>query len=954
MTPSVRSTHLLLWIIALSLIPSLAEAAVFTVNDLGDLPDLDRSDGLCRVFEQGQPVCTLRAAIEQANRTPALDTIDFDLDDLDTPQISPLSPLPAVTAPLRIDGLSHPDGIALEGASVEAIAPGLQLDAEVTLLGLTLRAFDGPGIVASAPLTLIGVVIADNCGWGVVAGQSLAVGVEGGVSAEQITTISNNGQLRRCRAGGILARDEVLGGNLELRANGGPGLLVEGDVDLLGLVSIGNAGAGLHAALGRVVLRAASRRAADNAIQFNEGAGIIAERPCAPMGEAPCFAVELVGVDLSDNGSWGVMSAGDVWIGALEGQDVAESNVSRNGFGERCPMWSIIDGEPVLGEQRCEGGGVLSPSASIQGARFVAGTNKGPGLMARGDLILADVTLQANEGEGGLSEGQILVTGRDARIAGNLGRGLVAGGALRVVGVVEVTDNGGWGIYAGGDVVLERSPEVSRRDNNDVSRNGLGRFCLSWAFVEGEPVGVEVDCLGGGIFTLGDALLDNLALKTNGGPGALARGGIAFTETAAIGNEGEGFRAVEGAIRGREGESAENLGRGVAADGQEDGVGVELIEFVVRDNFEIGVHARAGVVLGSPEVGGVSIDRNGEGDFCQRWGVEGEPRVQEVECVGGGVLAEGGYILNYGARISSNPGDGLRSTGAVEVPGQGAAIFSEDADITGNTGVAVGSEAGARIVGGLLCDNGGGPFGVAGAVALVGVEVCGDTDGDGVPNVAEDGVGGDLNGDGVPDSLQASVASFLLEGDDAVNVEVDAALSLAGAGLAEDPGGLPEDIVRLLPAHGFTIQGVEGQAEAWITWPAETAPSGIFVLVAGADGGEAWRSALDVDGVRFALDGDLAILTLEDQSAADRDGAPGALAVVLAPTKTLDEALEEEEVDGQEPERASPAGALCACQTPGAPPAPGWPLAAGLAVLGVALVRSGAQRPRNHAGRKGI
>jgi predicted outer membrane repeat protein len=49
-----------------------ALAAVFTVDDVNDLPDVNAADNVCRTAAN---TCTLRAAIMQANATPAVDTI---------------------------------------------------------------------------------------------------------------------------------------------------------------------------------------------------------------------------------------------------------------------------------------------------------------------------------------------------------------------------------------------------------------------------------------------------------------------------------------------------------------------------------------------------------------------------------------------------------------------------------------------------------------------------------------------------------------------------------------------------------------------------------------------------------------------------------------------------------------------------------------------------------------
>jgi predicted outer membrane repeat protein len=54
-----------------------AAARTFTVNFNGDFEDATPGDGVCNVNVVGAPVCTLRAAVQEANATVASDTITF-------------------------------------------------------------------------------------------------------------------------------------------------------------------------------------------------------------------------------------------------------------------------------------------------------------------------------------------------------------------------------------------------------------------------------------------------------------------------------------------------------------------------------------------------------------------------------------------------------------------------------------------------------------------------------------------------------------------------------------------------------------------------------------------------------------------------------------------------------------------------------------------------------------
>jgi len=97
--------HCILFIIA-SLVLSgaflirRAQAATFIVNSVSDEPDANLNDGVCKTANN---LCTLRAAIQQANALNGADVINFDLG-AGTPAIPLTSELPHITSPIAIDG----------------------------------------------------------------------------------------------------------------------------------------------------------------------------------------------------------------------------------------------------------------------------------------------------------------------------------------------------------------------------------------------------------------------------------------------------------------------------------------------------------------------------------------------------------------------------------------------------------------------------------------------------------------------------------------------------------------------------------------------------------------------------------------------------------------------------------------------------------------------------------
>lgn len=128
----------------------------FTVEDTGDARDADTSDGACGT--EGD-VCTLRAAIEQANATTGEDEISFGISGDGPHTISPASSLPTIIDPVVIDGYTQ-DGaspatdnsaatlkIELDGSGA-GDASGLTIGPNgggSTVRGLAINRFSGFG-----------------------------------------------------------------------------------------------------------------------------------------------------------------------------------------------------------------------------------------------------------------------------------------------------------------------------------------------------------------------------------------------------------------------------------------------------------------------------------------------------------------------------------------------------------------------------------------------------------------------------------------------------------------------------------------------------------------------------------------------------------------------------------------------------------------------------------------
>ncbi len=121
----------------------------FTVNSTGDGGDANIGDGICA---DSSGNCTLRAAIQEANDTTALDTIAFNIPGSGPHTIQPGSELPVINKAVILDGTTEPDFVStpvieLDGSNAGAGADGLNIQvANCTIRGLVINRFDDDGI----------------------------------------------------------------------------------------------------------------------------------------------------------------------------------------------------------------------------------------------------------------------------------------------------------------------------------------------------------------------------------------------------------------------------------------------------------------------------------------------------------------------------------------------------------------------------------------------------------------------------------------------------------------------------------------------------------------------------------------------------------------------------------------------------------------------------------------
>jgi hypothetical protein len=122
-TPKARSTiaatgFLVALVVASLMLVALgssAKATTVTVNSTADFADIKPGNGVCDADAATGNLCTLRAAIQQANATSGADTVNFNISAAFRNPISGVAAIsPDIVLPLIIDPVSI-DGFTLRG-----------------------------------------------------------------------------------------------------------------------------------------------------------------------------------------------------------------------------------------------------------------------------------------------------------------------------------------------------------------------------------------------------------------------------------------------------------------------------------------------------------------------------------------------------------------------------------------------------------------------------------------------------------------------------------------------------------------------------------------------------------------------------------------------------------------------------------------------------------------------
>jgi trimeric autotransporter adhesin len=386
--------------------------SAFTVNSTGDGADADTTDNVCQTATPGQ--CTLRAAIQQANATVALDTIGFNISGPGPHTIAPATLLPVITNPVVIDGFTQPGSLANSagpGAPTNAVmkielsgasAPsgfGLSLGGGSTVRGLVVNRF-GLGAIQAAGFDN---VIEGNYVGLDVTGSSVFENTSGsGYPTGIMLNLFSSVPTGNATVGGLTpaSRNVIAGSNVGILIFNGPNTTVVGN--FIGTNAAGTGGFGVAAFTGIQMLLAdgntigGTTPAARNIISGHSFSGVEVGGG-SNLVQGNYIGTTADGNAALGNGVFGVLASGP--NNAIGGTVVGAGNVIAN-TGTQCQAFA---------SPHCGAGVVVldfgQPSVSnvaILGNSVYANRRLGIDLTASPDTVGDGVTTNdALDGDGG-------------------------------------------------------------------------------------------------------------------------------------------------------------------------------------------------------------------------------------------------------------------------------------------------------------------------------------------------------------------------------------------------------------------------------------------------------------------------------------------------------------------------------------------------------------------------
>jgi hypothetical protein len=485
------------------------QISTINVNSADDAPDVNLADSVCEA-NAGQGNCTLRAAIQNANKAADANTItlapatNYRLDELGTDDTAVRGDLDLAHS-ITIDGSrSSIDATGLGDRAVEVLSGATVTINKLTILGGTLSAGSGAGISVSGRLDLTDTVVRNN---------SATSGTGGGI------------YFAAGSSGGTLTQSAVLSNTA---ATSGAGIRTHVPITVRWSTIANNNAVGVNEAAG----------------VFSDVAQIVTLRSTilANGTDVNCNGPVLSeGYNLANNSSCSLAGTGD--------QQGVEPNlfyaivpvapspaIDRGGLG--CPSSDLFGAERPRGVA-CEVGASEVPHASlaVNSSQDADDANRGNGVCET-SLGSANCTLRAAVREANVLYGPDTIVlqpettypltlpgAEDASVSGD----------LDILGALVLEGNGSSVVASGtADRVFEVRPAGSATLRNVTVSGGTA------------PSGKS----GGGIFVNGGSITLEGAAVTHNSASATYGGGIFFNNSATAGSISDSLISSNVANRG--------------------------------------------------------------------------------------------------------------------------------------------------------------------------------------------------------------------------------------------------------------------------------------------------------------------------------------------------------------------------------------------------------------------
>ncbi len=583
-------------------------SALLIVNSTGDAVDSHPGDAICQT---SGGVCTLRAALQEANAQPGLNVIVFDIPGGGPHTIQPASALPTIGDPVLIDGSSEPDYagtpvVELDGSGAGADVDGLTITAGgSTVRGLAINRFDSDGIW----LVSGGGNVVEGCFVGTDPGGTSDLG--NGESGIRIYQSANN-----VIGGATAAARNLIAGNgsygLWIDGSNSPGNLIQGNyigTDFAGALAIGNA-------TGIYITDATSTTVRSNLISGNTiGVHIAGRQFYATSGNvitANMIGTNAAGDAALNNSSYGVY-LDTTSYNTIGGALPADGNLISGNGGDGIYIAGSTSFGHVIRNNTI--GANAAGSAALgnvyDGVRI--GTDDGTFWQMGGwQHVIADNLISANGGVG------ILLTGSECQIENNrigtdatgtldLGNGhdglFASSASNNTIRANLVSGNGGHGIFfdvfslaATANVIQGNRVGVNAAGNAAIGNDGIGIY-LSYASGNriggtGAGEGNLISGNGGGGIGLG-ATHDNVVQGNRVGTNAAG--------TAALGNTSAGIGVSDFSLDNLIGGTDAGAGNLVSGN-VGDGISIAGESTRIEGNW-IGVDATGTAPLGNSDDG---------------------------------------------------------------------------------------------------------------------------------------------------------------------------------------------------------------------------------------------------------------------------------------------------------------------------------------------------------------